>query len=1843
MFAVQTNTNLPIPLLKRYHACVLLISLLLLSAWRPCAAQTTVPAEKLRAELEELVPEGQARGPGQKANIELAQKIQSRFEAGDHQTGSLSFTAPRLKGGSVTLSFPEGNSITAEPMHPSLFNPGNFSESSFEASLVYLGEGSFEDLEAVKGKSLKNTIAVMEYDSGRAWMRLLRFGLRGVIFLGSENPLHHDSVSKIYNTEVGFPRLYVPPEHADSLREKFSRPEDIVSARVEAIPTRWKSRELTNPWVLIDGADPTLREEVVVFTAPMDASSVVPKQATGAHSLPNLNLLMKLFEEFDSSPPARSVLLVAVNAHTRQYLGERVLGWSLLADRSDVSKMRNQIGDELRVADLYWSNYKKLKLKTSDMEPDLLHIVMEVLWKLDEDQSARRQQEYQELTQQRINAIQELAEEGANFSEVELEPVPKADHELDLTEFDQDDYRVAIDAAIEELRGQTKGLRAWVYSDKEAFEGVKEDIKRLQALKEKPGEELKALLERAKPVFDDEKLLEDWRTKLDRSTGVRLAVKSKLQKEAARVLNRHKLKMMEISMNDELSEEEKETRLEALLERKDDLSNVLILFNKIDVGIGRSRTYYRDVATNEEQLDILREYRDRLVGQFKRNMEQKQEELDRETANDAIRDAVGARQVKLVLSLGVNWISPEKIGFCSLNDAVGNTWQRDFGNFSEQIAATVSAPTGLSSPGLEPEADEVAPLNADDEPAASWSPLVNTLSQVGGLTERYYFLTKHHPASIFHKAGRTHAFTVRSVHAGPGTAFGPSDTIDQLDMDKSARLTQWLRKYLALLASHPDTISTATSKALKVPGQDLLWSSMIRTFKVDEFSAQTTPDQEVPNCLMTVYPTETVEDEEYVMPVIDGDVLNGYMQISDAAAQAVFYGVHHRETLAPTAFQMDDDFRRVIHTIDKGQLQSSMQMTSNINRNYSKTVPMFKAMEFPVYDRIDASTLSSNPILLQELWPMAASRKSEPRKYGLHGVGGLTPAVSPPTLGPVAIYRWEREMGFENEAMIVLTDQRYGIMNPTKLMPDGAGYKKPEKLNEAFFAIVARDVLKLDRLRLDEMRGVSDQLVEEFLADGKQALEEMEEAREANDHNAALKANYQALGNATKAYRQLRDMNSDMLNAILVYMALMLPFCFFLQKLLFHFDRIEKELAVFLAMFFGLYACFRFIHPAFALAMSAEAIFIGFLLAAVGVFTIWILHSRFKGEMNLLFQNYTGMESSVSYSAVGQTAMMIGVNNMKRRRIRTGLTTATIILVTFAMLAFSSVSKKMKPTIVPQKGDAPYAGLFYHWPGGNSMDEATAQIFQDMYTEEGEVVVRRIMRPPQLEDSGGSIDWDLERIDSHAPGRHISIKGVVGLPMADEDFLGPFPMLHGDYFSDPNAREIMLTGSAADGLGIAADQVGEATIRFMGKDLTVTGIVEDERYRLMRDLDPNFLLYPLDRDSGLGGADQQSADEGPSDRSAAVGIDMARLAFLPAGLAQKMGAKPFSISVRLPVEPDAETNEVLWPQLTRLLKTTKAKVYIGSPMRFVVGEGDQKGTSGAGTYYVGSSFRTSIGGFSNVLIPLIIAGTIILNTMLGTVYERKQEIAVYNAIGLNPTHIFMFFLGEAFVYSVIGSVSGYLIGQILAIVLKAFQVVEGVNINFSSLMVVYAIMLTIALVLLSTVYPAVVATRTAVPSGKRTWSMPDHDGDKMRNTFPFIYQPNLAPAVMYYLYEFFSSYTEQSFGDMIAHPEGHHVDKDDKGRPLYQMSYIIALAPFDLGVTQRVTFMACYDDVVRSYRVHMLVERLSGQDTNWATTNKPFMEGLRKLLLRWRNLDSTQHRWYEDQGKSFFGSEDNNG
>ncbi len=1722
-----------------------LLAAFLLSA---VTVSRAAPVEDLSDWVQRFERQG-PRAPGQPGNRALEASVRRRFESSGFTNGVLRFDAPVLQPGFMELDFADGTSVPLESMQPSLMRPGNFDEDDFDTRLIYLGAGTVADLERASGIALEGGLAVMEFASGDRWMDLMRFGLRGFVFLSAPSYAHLDAVGKVYNSEVAVPRFFAGEEATGVLRDRFAGGAGPVRAGVRSKPSRWRMETLGSPWVLVQGTDPDAARDTLLLTASLDAAGVVPAQAYGGDTAGNLMLLLDLVARWRETPPRRSVLLVAVNGHTLGYLGERMLAWHLLQDGADITRLRNDLAREMRVASVYVDHYRTLRLEPlAGVDSDTVHDLFNIMWAVYGDADP-------------------------------VDPLNLGDEQL------QEGIERAL-AAID-MRMRSMGARMFMTPGGRQHE--LEARLRLEALRSGDHDDLRARLSAVESAFLDERTFEAWRAAIDQSTGVRVVVKSRLQDQVNRNLNIVKLAQMDLSRDGVVDKAE----IAALEREREVLTKILVLFNKIDIGFGRERVRYRQIAADEETRAVLMALRDDVVAEMEERVRLFERRLDMDMERGALRDALGTQRIRLAVSLGMDWTAGQA-GFMALNRLPRNDWFRRFGDVAAQVAS------GMEAQG--------PPVYRD------------TLSTAVGQLQDDFFFGHQSPAGVFHAADGTPSVALRAVSAAPSRAFTPRNRIGDLDAPEVRRRFEWLGTYLAALADAPELGATDVLPRLGVPAASRLWSCLVRTFEMDEFAAKPTPSLPVPDTILTAYAV----GGDTLPSVVDGQVANVYAMLGDSAGFCVLYGLAHPQ-LAPTAYRLDARQNAVLSVIDKGRVQQARQILSNLHRTPSKTLPMFNAREFVIRDRLDPSRTGRRPVKVDELWVFSALSRALPQKYGVHGVNSLSRAVSHRSSGPAGIYQEYRARRHSGESLMVMTQDRRFAVNPSGNEPEGEGFASASDLPADFFLQAARDMYIVTRHRLGEMTGIVNELVDEFLSTGLEALEGVAGALQANDHNQRRRLASVALGNVSKSYAQIREMNADMLKAIMIYMALMLPFCYFLQKLIFSFTRIEHEMLAFSGLFVVTYLGFRLIHPAFSIAMSPEAIFLAFVLGAVGVFVTAMLQSRFSAEMDLLFRGASGFAGETTTAFVGQTAMIIGVNNMKRRRTRTLLTTATIVLVVFTMLAFSSVSRKARPTLIRQSESAPYSGLLFTWPDGSAMDEGTLRTFEMLYADRAGLLARRVLRPDPAPD-GSPVRWSIVRADGSGLSAAVSV--LLSLSPEEARFSGVLPFEFGGGFSSPDADEIVLPRSLAAALNLQADDVGRTPVDLLGRLLTVTGVIDDDRYRNLRDLDPRLPLLP---GRGVGEAE---TDDGSASRDGVLAQDMATLVFLPPALLRRMGGRPYSISVRLD-DPGQELDpHALWREADLLLRSTDAMFVMGSVEPFLVGEEARRMTE-AGVYQVVGAYRTTIGGMARLIIPLLIAGLILFNTMLSTVYERKAEIAIYNAIGLNPRHIFIFFLAEALVYGVIGAIGGYLIGQILAMIAQTFDLVRGMNVNFSSLMVVWAILFTISLVLLSTLYPAWVATRTAVPSGTSRWGLPPHDGTRMEVDLPFIYDPGLVAGVMAYLHEIFSSCVEGTMSEMLADSRRLETGQAD-GHRFLRAEYGLALAPYDLGVTQSLTVEARFIPSLESYGMRLDIHRESGQDTSWATVNLPMLERLRKALLRWRNMDSARHQEYVNMGKQLF-------
>ncbi len=1653
---------------KRFSFRMLILGLLALAWPLPCFSSDTDKwasdgdGRAVVSDMQALLKGASTRIAGSEGNLAVEAEIAELFGKSGHEHGQISFRAPCFKPGNATLTRDGASPVTLHPLHPTLFAPGNFTESEFDTRLIDLGDATAEDLARIDGIELEGAIVVLNMTAPRGWLDLMRFGIRGFLFVGGETHGNLRIRALVHSSEVGIPRFYVSQEEGAQLRDAVATAEGSLPVHIESTPSRWKNQTLHDLWAFIPGSDEALARDIVVLTAPMDSNCIVPSLAKGAQAGANLHMMVRLMKSFSAQAPQRSVLLVAVNAHAQNYLGERLLAWNLLAPLTKLEALRNTINDDMREQELY----------------------------------------------------------------------------------------------LKYLSTPTEGSEDGLYSD---------DAHRKE----------------------DEAYLIKLRTLQDKSLGYFVSVKDPLVNLAKRDVNRLRSKQYDIAKREGATPEAAAHR-EVLEKERLDYVAVMTLFNKFGVHTTTLSDLY---SKSPNSVRILHGYVKELRERYRRWSNMNRADIAASAANQGIRKLLNNRRVAFVLTLQLDW-SNDRIGFSSDNFWGVRKWQTQFGRNTTRIAEELLAKG--KNPNL----------------------LEDTLTGRDGLLEGFHFPALTHALLAFHHANATPAFSLRNTGSDFGRAFLPEDTIGLLNAQRVAGTMAFTEELLRGILADPDI--TLPSELPRYGGKSLnwspLWSVQVKTMQFDEFSASVLPTLPIENAAVLAYggsPTVTA----------DG-VFSAYMALTDERASAVLYGVQDLPNkLTSQASQYDADFTHVIRTIDAGDKARSVSSDIQIQSD-SVHFAMFPCEATPLYVRSDSSKLAASPIEIKLCHILGGESDSPPNRYGFSGIGGATSVklANIGASGPGAIYR---DIG---DRVKILTPRKRGGIGASDEFPEGAGYGPGNELPPDFLAASAKDMQHLNNYRADELQGVSDSLVREFMSRGDRALTKMADAMKSNDHLGYLRSLYMAIGAEAKAYEQTTTVTNDMLKAVVFYMALLLPFCFFLQKLLFKIVKVEYQMGMFALIFVATFVVFRFIHPAFRIASAPEAMFIAFIMGILGFFVIQILHSRFEGEMQILFQTYSGMSTTeVRYSTAGQQAMLIGVNNMKRRRVRTALTTATIVLVTFTMLAFTSISKKVSPTMIAKPIAPPYTGIMYHWPG-QPMDEASRNVFMNMFTGRGTIVERRWLQASSL-GSGVRTKMVPLGLRAEPSGKLAQAEAALGLSVKEDGFLAPMPIMPGGrFFSADDASEAIISSSMADALAVTHDDLKDAHVVFMGQRLRVVGVLDDDRFRSIRDINDVSLLplKPGEKIATGEGSDSESVDE--PEITSARHVEMGGLFLLPVDTMRRFqGNKPYSLSIRF------DDDTPIWPIVEEVLTSTRAKIYVSSKTDFRVG-GVEGREVDPGVFYVGSGYRTSVGGLSVLIIPLLIASTIILNTMLGSVYERRSEIAVYNAVGLNPTHIGMFFLAEAFVYGVIGSVGGYLIGQVLSITLNKFGLVSDVNLNFSSLSVVYVILFTVSIVMLSTLYPAHAATKEAVPSGKRKWSMPSGDGQRMRIAFPFIYSDRLLPGIMAYLQAYFSRFGEASMGEIVAQ-QLEKISVTEEGHAVYQLRYHIALPPYDLGVTQEATFIGKYDSTVRAHRVFMDLERISGQDSNWRATNKPFLENLRQYMMHWRNLDAEQHDTFVRQGK----------
>ncbi len=738
----------------------------------------------------------------------------------------------------------------------------------------------------------------------------------------------------------------------------------------------------------------------------------------------------------------------------------------------------------------------------------------------------------------------------------------------------------------------------------------------------------------------------------------------------------------------------------------------------------------------------------------------------------------------------------------------------------------------------------------------------------------------------------------------------------------------------------------------------------------------------------------------------------------------------------------------------------------------------------------------------------------------------------------------------------------------------------------------ADDIWRLNnrRLKLLRERGVMNRSLQELHARAEDLLsaargEEGEAVAVSEAERRALLAS--ALMMEAPVYSQTRSALDDLVHAVLVLLGLSVPFAFALERLLVGATNIYRQISWFCSFFVMTFLVLFYTHPAFAISNTPMIIFLGFAVLVLSGLVIIIIMRKFERELKVM----QGITSTVHTADVSRfnammAAMTMGVSTMRRRPLRTALTATTVILLTFTILCFASFGTQtgvVRYFLLPPPA---YSGVQIHRVDWNKVNPDVLDVLRGRWQERKDLTISaRYWVSPEKETMHGIL---ATRRDGSAP---VALRGILGIEASELACRRDLAGVLGTKSVDDT---VWVTEAVAKRLEVKpGDRIIVGGISFK-----LGALIDTSSLAGVEDMDGSSLL-PVDFVEMIGTQrSPQSEEAALMGRQNWSALPADSVAIVSAEAAQRMGA---SLRIITLYTTDMRTATVMGDDLARIL-----------PIPITVTRSD-----GIYRQTLGSVMHT--GGAKDLLFPILLGGLVIFGTMLGSVADREKEIYTFSSLGLAPPHVASLFFAEAMVYSVIGGLGGYLLAEASMKILgylaehAALRVPE---MNHSSTNAIVTLLVVMGTVLVSAIYPALKASRSANPGILRAWRLPQPDGDCLDIAFPFTVSEYDITGVVSFLKEHFDNFTDSSLGVFmstgarIARGKGKSVGLDSE----------LALAPFDLGVTESFELRSAPSEIEGIDEVKIRIARKSGQPKDWHRLNKVLLDDLRRQFLIWRSL-----------------------
>ena len=936
-----------------------------------------------------------------------------------------------------------------------------------------------------------------------------------------------------------------------------------------------------------------------------------------------------------------------------------------------------------------------------------------------------------------------------------------------------------------------------------------------------------------------------------------------------------------------------------------------------------------------------------------------------------------------------------------------------------------------------------------------------------------------------------------------------------------------------------------------------------------------------------------------------------FMQLVDENGEFNFEGVPFVNSgggagrpVFAEAYHLNDDDGRIDFAPDLGAsgaktFRTELKMTLGSKRCI---VVMFRCVPIDIYDAVDPQNLAT----LSGIYVYDAITDAEPRSYGF-ALARAEPWISR-IEDVVIIFAHKPEEGGPSSPVKVTMNlgpaaRRLVLLNASLKNPTGIGFQAEKKMTIPNTPLqVAQDLWYLDDLRIRKLGKyrIVNKSLNDLHAKTRELIKEAQKALKARDYQGYAAFARAAWGYEARAYPEVQATTDDVVKGVLFYLVLMLPFAFFVERLVFACPNLKWQIIATFLIFIAVFVVFRFIHPAFDITMNPLIILLAFILLTLSILVISLISTRFEAQLKALQTKMGGVHrADIGRMAVAAAAFALGISNMRRRRARTILTCVTLVLLTFTVLSFTSVVSGMKFNERGSPGTPRYNGIMIRDATWEPLEESAYRVLDDEFGTTNAVAPRAWFF---------TSEWNQQsfiEISSPKSDQPFNARAVVGLATSEARVTRPQEALAaGQWLRPGQERDCIITDAMAEQLAITPADLGKIKVQLVGLDFLPVGIMDTDKFRKITDLDRE-ILTPIDYIE-MQKLQRQGEQTGETGFQEYVHLSPDQIVIIPFPIAVDLGARIESVAV------DLQEAEKVRTVLQELMPRLGFNLYAGIGDRI---------------YRWSSLAATSISGLGDLLVPILIAALIVLNTMLGSVYERVREIGIFSSVGLAPGHIATLFMAEAFVYGILGAILGYLVGQGAAKIITIFDLLPGLYLNFSSLSAVASTGIVIGVVLLSTLYPARKASEVATPAIERRWSLPDPVGDRWEIEMPFAVTGEQAVALNKFLTEWFAAYEEYSVGDFVTQDVGFQEVDGEFGTG-YSITLMAWLAPFDLGVSQTVELGTIPTDMEDVYEIRLILGRKSGEVSSWKRVNRRFLNTMRKQFLIWRTLATEERERY---------------